>query len=163
MSQISGYFRDKLKLTVHKVIFVKPIGNGKYLEVCQRYFSPKKNDIKIGKSRVYPVDPAAWVRQSGNRFLQYKDYDVLREYNFYDSLNIVKPNGKVMQAVELAAAQAAAVAKAVLQGGQLQAGVVLLVLAAVAGLMGGMMLGYFGLPMATGQHLVSNAVQVVQP
>lgn len=147
-----------MNLTVHKVIFVKPLGNGQFVEVCQRYFNPSESSIKFGKKREFPVSPADWVRQRGNRFLQYKDWDFIRQYGFYDVVNVVKPNGKVMQAVELMSAKGAEVARAVAQGGQLQAGLVLCVLCIAVGVFAGLLFGYFGLPVVTGQHLVSNPV-----
>lgn len=180
-NQISAYFNDKLGKQVHKVIFLLPATEkgDKFFEVCQRYYSPKQKTLKVDKEHEFMIDPSAWVRQSKNRLIQYKDWNdcldygvykaqeklmqfgnnklpVDSQYQFFQDNIIKKPDGKVLTSREVAVNKVEKVVAAVTLGGQLQPGMIMLIVVAVAGVMGGILLGYFGLPALTGQHLVAN-------
>lgn len=159
MSQTFFKWRDKLGGIVHKAIFVKVFENGKYIEVAQRYIDTSKSTFKLNKDHEYPISPKDWCRQSKNRFIQYRDYEAAyKVYTLWEVASWMKPNKVEVSAKEFAYNKVAQVASAVVQGGQLNAGLVLLVITLAAGIMGGILLGYFGLPAVTGQHLVANAV-----
>lgn len=177
MSQLAYKFQDKFGKTVHKIIFVSPSDEeGKYIEICQRYFSPKKTEIVVDK-HAFPVSVRDWSRQSGNRLIQYKDWETCLNYEpylvksiekrekidadvgkieFFATKIYQKPNGKRLSSLELGSNKVAQVAAAVVQGAQMNAGLILIIAIGLAGLMGGALLGYFGLPALTGQHLVAN-------
>lgn len=177
MSQIVFKISDKLGKVVHKIIFVSPIiGTSKFIEICQRYYNPKDAQLQVGK-RAFPVSPEDWVRQSGNRFIQYKDWQTCQNYvpyiqqqivkqekpdkeagkiEFYVSKQYVTPKGKVLSTLELGANQLGKLAHGVLAGSDIPMNLIIVIVILAAGLMGGMLAGYFGLPPLTGQHLVPN-------
>lgn len=159
MSQLLYKWKEKLGGIVHKAIFLKPLGNDKYIEIAQRYINIAKPTFKLDSNHEYVIHPEDWRRQSRNRYIQYRDYDMAyKVIGLFEIKEWETPLKRKVTAKEIAYNKVGDVAKGVVSGAQLNAGLVLLIISLVAGLMGGMLLGYFGLPAVTGQHLVANAV-----
>jgi hypothetical protein len=159
MSQSAFKLRKIFGQPCYKIIFGLTDRDGKFQKVCERYVKLSQTEVKVNKDHVYPIVLEDWSQQAGNVKVQYRHYD--DAYKIF-SLNPVKEwkrnEVENVSAKQFAKDKVAQIAQGVLSGAQLNAGIVLLIITLVAGIMGGALLGYFGFPALTGQHLVSNPV-----
>lgn len=184
LNQFGGYLSEKIGKTVHKVIFQTPSDaeSGKMVEICQRYFNPKDSKMRV-HGHEFPVNVKDWVRQRGNKFIQYKDWNTVTNYSqfvaksidksekvldgagkidFYEIKTYLKPNGDKLLSKELGVNKVAEVVEGATKGAKMDVGIILVVAVAMAALMGGALLGYLGFPAIMGQHLVANPQPVVK-
>lgn len=116
---------------VYKVVFMKNTKNG-YVEIARRKFNPKKQSIDF-RGGTYTSDISEISHHKGSQHFLYKDFDSGQSLAFDKGFLLLEPQDlKTMIAIHLA--------KAAVNAGSSDYGLLTLILCGVGGLCGGLFL-----------------------
>jgi hypothetical protein len=136
LNQFSGWINEKLGKATRKVILLRPLDDelDKFVVAGQYYYSAGQKILSIKKHK-FVLNPKDWLYQRGQTFVQFQEYGkAKRIFGFYNKEEMHSAPNIIYTSEELDANRAAETAKAAAAGGQLSAGLIMLILALGGGI-----------------------------